>query len=162
MSSHVTVDRWQFTLTVMFHYLFPILTMGLSLFIVWLESVAFMPNRPTSMSDSVGRHGRRKSLRPDAPSRDDPARTGLGALGASRRRGIDGPGGPGTYSTAGVRPRGCGYSIIRSRTRCGTPSVTGSPSSCSSGSWSGWSCVQTPVASTRAVSRARLADTSSR
>ncbi|HEX4719791.1 MAG TPA: cytochrome ubiquinol oxidase subunit I [Thermoleophilaceae bacterium] len=41
MSSHVTVDRWQFTLTVMFHYLFPILTMGLSLFIVWLESVAF-------------------------------------------------------------------------------------------------------------------------
>src|SRR4051794_35550773 len=25
----------------MFHYLFPILTMGLSLFIVWLESVAF-------------------------------------------------------------------------------------------------------------------------
>ncbi|MFL5826030.1 MAG: cytochrome ubiquinol oxidase subunit I [Thermoleophilaceae bacterium] len=41
MSSHVTVDRWQFTLTVMFHYLFPILTMGLALFIVWLESVAF-------------------------------------------------------------------------------------------------------------------------
>ena len=41
MASHVTVDRWQFTLTVMFHYLFPILTMGLSLFIVWLESVAF-------------------------------------------------------------------------------------------------------------------------
>ena len=41
MSSHVTVDRWQFTLTVMFHYVFPILTMGLSLFIVWLESVAF-------------------------------------------------------------------------------------------------------------------------
>jgi cytochrome d ubiquinol oxidase subunit I len=42
VSSHVTVDRWQFTLTVMFHYLFPILTMGLSLFIVWLESVAFL------------------------------------------------------------------------------------------------------------------------
>jgi cytochrome d ubiquinol oxidase subunit I len=41
VSSHVTVDRWQFTLTVMFHYLFPILTMGLSLFIVWLEGVAF-------------------------------------------------------------------------------------------------------------------------
>ncbi|MCW3001487.1 MAG: cytochrome bd quinol oxidase subunit 1 apoprotein [Conexibacter sp.] len=42
MSSHVTVDRWQFTLTVMFHYLFPILTMGLAAFIVWLESVAFL------------------------------------------------------------------------------------------------------------------------
>ncbi|MEA2655942.1 MAG: cytochrome bd ubiquinol oxidase subunit [Chloroflexota bacterium] len=41
MSSHVTVDRWQFTLTVMVHYVFPIITMGLALFIVWLESVAF-------------------------------------------------------------------------------------------------------------------------
>jgi cytochrome d ubiquinol oxidase subunit I len=42
MSSHVTVDRWQFTLTVMVHYVFPIITMGLALFIVWLESVAFL------------------------------------------------------------------------------------------------------------------------
>jgi cytochrome d ubiquinol oxidase subunit I len=41
LSSHVTVDRWQFTLTVMFHYLFPILTMGLGLFIAWLETVSF-------------------------------------------------------------------------------------------------------------------------
>jgi cytochrome d ubiquinol oxidase subunit I len=41
MSSHVTVDRWQFTLTVMFHYVFPIITMGLALFIAWLETVAF-------------------------------------------------------------------------------------------------------------------------
>jgi cytochrome d ubiquinol oxidase subunit I len=40
VSSHVTVDRWQFTLTVMFHYLFPILTMGLSLFMLWLVTVA--------------------------------------------------------------------------------------------------------------------------
>jgi cytochrome d ubiquinol oxidase subunit I len=40
MSSHVTVDRWQFTLTVMFHYLFPILTMGLSLFMFWLVTVS--------------------------------------------------------------------------------------------------------------------------
>jgi cytochrome d ubiquinol oxidase subunit I len=42
VSSHVTVDRWQFTLTVMFHYLFPILTMGLALFIVWLETVSYL------------------------------------------------------------------------------------------------------------------------
>jgi cytochrome bd ubiquinol oxidase subunit I len=35
------VDRWRFTLTVMFHYLFPILTMGLALFIARLETVAF-------------------------------------------------------------------------------------------------------------------------
>jgi cytochrome bd ubiquinol oxidase subunit I len=41
LASHVTVDRWQFTLTVMFHYLFPILTMGLALFIAWFETVAF-------------------------------------------------------------------------------------------------------------------------
>lgn len=41
MSSQVTVDRWQFTLTVMFHYLFPIMTMGLALFIAWLETVSF-------------------------------------------------------------------------------------------------------------------------
>jgi cytochrome bd ubiquinol oxidase subunit I len=51
VSSHVTVDRWQFTLTVMFHYLFPILTMGLALFIAWLETVAFF-----------GREGRRLRL----------------------------------------------------------------------------------------------------
>jgi cytochrome d ubiquinol oxidase subunit I len=48
LASHVTVDRWQFTLTVMFHYLFPILTMGLALFIAWLETVSFF-----------GREGRR-------------------------------------------------------------------------------------------------------
>jgi cytochrome d ubiquinol oxidase subunit I len=42
VSSHVTVDRLQFTLTVTFHYLFPILTMGLALFVAWLKTVAFL------------------------------------------------------------------------------------------------------------------------
>src|SRR3954452_24182501 len=42
VSDHVTVDRWQFTLTVMFHYLFPILTMGLSLFMLWLVTVSIL------------------------------------------------------------------------------------------------------------------------
>ena len=42
MSSHVTVDRWQFTLTVMVHYVFPIITMGLALFIAWLETVSLL------------------------------------------------------------------------------------------------------------------------
>src|SRR5919199_4478762 len=42
MSSHVLVDRLQFTLTVTFHYLFPILTMGLALFIAWLKSVSYL------------------------------------------------------------------------------------------------------------------------
>jgi cytochrome d ubiquinol oxidase subunit I len=51
VSSHVTVDRLQFTLTVTFHYLFPILTMGLALFVAWLETVAYL-----------GRDGRRLPL----------------------------------------------------------------------------------------------------
>src|SRR5437763_6360116 len=42
MSSHVTVDRLQFTLTVTFHYLFPILTMGIALFIAWLKTVSYL------------------------------------------------------------------------------------------------------------------------
>jgi cytochrome d ubiquinol oxidase subunit I len=42
LSSHVTVDRLQFTLTVTFHYLFPILTMGVGLFIAWLKSVSYL------------------------------------------------------------------------------------------------------------------------
>jgi cytochrome d ubiquinol oxidase subunit I len=42
VSSHVTVDRLQFTLTVTFHYLFPILTMGLALMIAWLKSVSYL------------------------------------------------------------------------------------------------------------------------
>src|SRR5436305_6977027 len=42
MSSHVTVDRLQFTLTVTFHYLFPIITMGLALFVAWLKTVSYL------------------------------------------------------------------------------------------------------------------------
>jgi cytochrome bd ubiquinol oxidase subunit I len=42
VSSNVTVDRLQFSFTVTFHYLFPILTMGLALMIAWLETVAFV------------------------------------------------------------------------------------------------------------------------
>jgi cytochrome d ubiquinol oxidase subunit I len=42
VSSHVTVDRLQFTLTVTFHYLFPILTMGSALFIAWLKTVSYL------------------------------------------------------------------------------------------------------------------------
>jgi cytochrome d ubiquinol oxidase subunit I len=40
VSDHVTVDRLQFAFTVTFHYLFPILTMGLALFIFWLKTVS--------------------------------------------------------------------------------------------------------------------------
>src|SRR3954447_2805692 len=41
MSDHVTVDRLQFTLTVTFHYLFPIITMGLALYLAYLKTVAY-------------------------------------------------------------------------------------------------------------------------
>src|SRR3954470_22113829 len=41
MSDHVTVDRLQFTLTVTFHYLFPIVTMGLALYLAYLKTVAY-------------------------------------------------------------------------------------------------------------------------
>jgi len=41
MSSEETVDRLQFTLTVTYHYLFPVLTMGLALFIVYFKTVSF-------------------------------------------------------------------------------------------------------------------------
>jgi cytochrome bd-type quinol oxidase subunit 1 len=60
MSSNVTVDRWQFTLTVMFHYLFPILTMGLALFIAWLElSAAYGASSSTrSATESTMRDAR--------------------------------------------------------------------------------------------------------
>jgi cytochrome bd ubiquinol oxidase subunit I len=42
MSSHVTVDRLQFAMTVTFHYLFPIVTMGLGLFVAWLKTVSYL------------------------------------------------------------------------------------------------------------------------
>jgi len=42
MSSHVLVDRLQFALTVTFHYIFPILTMGLALFVAWLKTVSYL------------------------------------------------------------------------------------------------------------------------
>src|SRR3954454_17376579 len=42
MTSHVLVDRLQFTLTVTFHYIFPILTMGLALFVSWLKTVSYL------------------------------------------------------------------------------------------------------------------------
>ena len=42
MSDEVLVDRLQFSLTITFHYLFPLLTMGLALFIAWLKSVSYL------------------------------------------------------------------------------------------------------------------------
>ncbi|MGZ4180877.1 MAG: cytochrome ubiquinol oxidase subunit I [Solirubrobacteraceae bacterium] len=42
MSNYVLVDRLQFAFTVTYHYLFPILTMGLAVFIAWLKSVSFL------------------------------------------------------------------------------------------------------------------------
>src|SRR3954454_11082386 len=61
MSDHVTVDRLQFAFTITFHYLFPILSMGLGLFIAWLKSVSYL-----------GRADHRfKPLRKDDAERED-------------------------------------------------------------------------------------------
>jgi cytochrome bd ubiquinol oxidase subunit I len=61
VSDHVTVDRLQFTLTVTFHYLFPILTMGVALFVAWLKTVSYL-----------GREDHRfKLLRKTQAERDD-------------------------------------------------------------------------------------------
>ena len=38
----MTVDRRQFTLTITYHYLFPILTMGLALFIAYFKTVSYL------------------------------------------------------------------------------------------------------------------------
>ena len=38
----MTVDRLQFTLTGTFHYLFPILTMGVGLMLAWLKTVSYL------------------------------------------------------------------------------------------------------------------------
>jgi cytochrome bd ubiquinol oxidase subunit I len=42
MSNYVLVDRLQFAFTITFHYLFPILTMGLAVFIAWLKTVSYL------------------------------------------------------------------------------------------------------------------------
>jgi hypothetical protein len=60
LSSHATVDRLQFALTVTFHYLFPILTMGLALVLAHLKSVAYLG----------GEHRRLRLLRKTAPERE--------------------------------------------------------------------------------------------
>jgi cytochrome bd ubiquinol oxidase subunit I len=57
MEDHILIDRLQFTLTVTFHYLFPILTMGLALFIAYMKSVAYLGRadrrlRPLRRSDA--------------------------------------------------------------------------------------------------------------
>jgi cytochrome d ubiquinol oxidase subunit I len=42
VTSNVLIDRLQFAFTLIFHYLFPILTMGLALFIAWLKTVSYL------------------------------------------------------------------------------------------------------------------------
>jgi len=42
VSSYVLVDRLQFAFTITYHYLFPILTMGLAVFVAWLKTVSYL------------------------------------------------------------------------------------------------------------------------
>src|SRR5579863_3935966 len=46
MDSALTVHRLHFAFTVTFHYLFPQLTMGLALLIVWMKTMALRTNDP--------------------------------------------------------------------------------------------------------------------
>jgi cytochrome bd ubiquinol oxidase subunit I len=39
MSDAVIAGRWQFAFTIMFHYLFPVLTMGLGVLIAVLKTI---------------------------------------------------------------------------------------------------------------------------
>jgi cytochrome d ubiquinol oxidase subunit I len=60
LSSNVLVDRLQFSLTVTFHYLFPLLTMGLALLMAYLKTVSHL-----------GRHDHRlRPLRKTAAERE--------------------------------------------------------------------------------------------
>ena len=45
MDSALAVDRLHFAFTATFHYLFPQLTMGLALLIVWLKTLALRIRR---------------------------------------------------------------------------------------------------------------------
>jgi cytochrome bd ubiquinol oxidase subunit I len=61
VSDHVTVDRLQFAFTITFHYLFPILTMGIGLFIAWMKSVSYLGRadhrfKPLRKSDAEREH----------------------------------------------------------------------------------------------------------
>jgi hypothetical protein len=74
LASHVTVDRWQFTLTVMFHDLFPILTMGLALFglvVLAGHGANFLaaPADPPLLGRAQGPHARSSGLRWSSPWR---------------------------------------------------------------------------------------------
>ena len=46
MDDALLIDRFQFAFTVSYHYIFPQLTMGLGLVIVWLKWVAMRKNDP--------------------------------------------------------------------------------------------------------------------
>jgi cytochrome bd ubiquinol oxidase subunit I len=96
VGSHVTVDRLQFALTVTFHYLFPILTMGVALFIAWLKTVSYLGGerrglwllRKTARRARVLRRGSAllgEDLRGERRRRrrhGDPARVPVGTNGA--------------------------------------------------------------------------------
>ena len=67
MSNPVTVDRLQFALAATFHYLFPILTMGLALFIAWFSTVAYFGREhhrvPMLRLDAAQRESRQAAAR---------------------------------------------------------------------------------------------------
>jgi cytochrome bd ubiquinol oxidase subunit I len=47
MSDAVVAARWQFAFTIMFHYLFPVLTMGLGVLIAVLKTIQLRTGSPS-------------------------------------------------------------------------------------------------------------------
>jgi cytochrome bd-type quinol oxidase subunit 1 len=62
MENALLAGRAQFAFTIMFHYLFPVLTMGLGVLIAVLKTCEFFGNRPVSEFES--RSGREPGTRP--------------------------------------------------------------------------------------------------
>ena len=46
MTDAIVAARWQFAFTIMFHYLFPVLTMGLGVLIAVLKTLELRGGRP--------------------------------------------------------------------------------------------------------------------
>ena len=90
MTDALTADRWHFGFTIMFHYLFPVLTMGLGVLIAVLKTAAAPEEgRPLRRRRPLLGQGVRDHLRHGGRHRDPdgvPVRHQLVALLALRRR----------------------------------------------------------------------------
>ena len=70
MDTAVGAHRFQFAFTITYHYLFPILTMGLAVFVAWLKTVSYLgrdePSLP-ALAQVRRRAGGVRDVRPSEP-----------------------------------------------------------------------------------------------